>query len=147
MEVYQSWHVWRRIEGLKFAHAHSGDQWGGILGVKSSERREILGKLVEEGKVHALSVDGIPGRVFFVQDQDLSLLSEIQKDAEFPREAAFIAPLDNLMWDRKLLTWLFNFEYAWEVYKPKEKREYGYFWSSALIAYDVTIAENVPLST
>ena len=34
---------------------------------------------------------------------------------------------DNLIWDRKLLKLLFEFEYIWEVYKPKDTREYGYY--------------------
>jgi uncharacterized protein YcaQ len=40
---------------------------------------------------------------------------------------AFLAPLDNLMWDRRLLEELFDFYYRWEVYTPPSKREYGYY--------------------
>lgn len=127
MEEYQSWHVWRRIGGLKLAHAHAGEHWGGILGVKSRERRKILRGLVEEGRARAVGVEELPGRVFFIQNRDLSLLERIQRGIEVEGQAAFIAPLDNLIWDRKLVSWLFDFEYAWEVYKPKEKREYGYY--------------------
>ncbi|MBS1249544.1 MAG: hypothetical protein MAG431_01124 [Chloroflexi bacterium] len=57
----------------------------------------------------------------------LPTLDKITTQAPSPPQAAFIAPLDNLMWDRKSLTWVFDFEYVWEVYKPKEKREYGYY--------------------
>ena len=39
----------------------------------------------------------------------------------------FIAPLDNLIWDRKLIKALFNFDYKWEIYTPKDKRKYGYY--------------------
>jgi uncharacterized protein YcaQ len=31
------------------------------------------------------------------------------------------------MWDRKLLGTVFDFTYIWEVYKPKAKRQYGYY--------------------
>ena len=41
--------------------------------------------------------------------------------------ATFLAPLDNLIWDRRLVEILFGFVYRWEVYKPKEEREYGYY--------------------
>jgi uncharacterized protein YcaQ len=132
-EDYQSWHVWRRMGSLKLAHAHSGDQWGGILGVKSAERREILRTLVEEGSAFTVGITDIPGQVFFIQDRDVPLLEEIQRGAEIPAMAAFIAPLDNLLWDRKVVTWLFGFEYAWEVYKPKEKRKYGYYVLPVLV--------------
>jgi uncharacterized protein YcaQ len=40
---------------------------------------------------------------------------------------AFIAPLDNLLWHRDKLRWLFNFDYIWEVYKVPEQRKYGYY--------------------
>ena len=39
----------------------------------------------------------------------------------------FLAPLDNLLWDRKLIAALFDFDYTWEVYVPKDKRKYGYY--------------------
>jgi hypothetical protein len=35
--------------------------------------------------------------------------------------------MDNLMWDRDLLRWVFDFDYVWEVYKPAAKRKYGYY--------------------
>ena len=41
--------------------------------------------------------------------------------------AAFIGPLDNLIWDRDLIRWLFDFDYTWEVYKPAEQRKYGHY--------------------
>lgn len=39
----------------------------------------------------------------------------------------FIAPLDNLIWDRKLIKDVFNFDYVWEVYKPVSERRFGYY--------------------
>lgn len=38
-----------------------------------------------------------------------------------------IAPLDNLLWDRKHIKALFDFDYKWEVYTPKPQRKYGYY--------------------
>ena len=40
---------------------------------------------------------------------------------------AFIGPLDNLIWDRDLIRWLFEFDYTWEVYKPAAQRQYGHY--------------------
>jgi len=39
----------------------------------------------------------------------------------------FLAPLDNMLWDRLMVSKLFNFQYSWEVYLPIEKRKYGYY--------------------
>jgi hypothetical protein len=38
-----------------------------------------------------------------------------------------LAPLDNLLWDRKLIAALFGFDYKWEVYTPAADRRYGYY--------------------
>ena len=38
-----------------------------------------------------------------------------------------MAPLDNLLWDRRLVQELFDFTYRWEVYKPRAERRYGYY--------------------
>ena len=39
----------------------------------------------------------------------------------------FLAPLDPLLWDRRLLRDLFAFDYIWEVYTPEAKRKHGYY--------------------
>lgn len=38
-----------------------------------------------------------------------------------------LAPLDPLLWDRKLVEQLFGFRYVWEVYKPAATREWGWY--------------------
>ena len=52
--------------------------------------------------------------------------SVMESDAPLPR-AAILAPLDNLLWERELVTQLFDFDYTWEVYKPIPERKYGYY--------------------
>ena len=41
--------------------------------------------------------------------------------------AAFVAPLDPLVWDRNFLRSLYGFDYLWEVYVPAAKRRWGYY--------------------
>lgn len=53
--------------------------------------------------------------------QDVKLNSETQSKAKI------LAPLDNMLWDRNLISELFGFEYRWEVYKPVSERKYGYY--------------------
>ncbi len=127
LEAYQAWHVARRVRGLGLAHPNSKEHWLGILGVKSRRRREILATLVERGDLRAVRVKEIPQHTFFIHAGDLLTLEQAAGPASRPQEAAILAPLDNLLWDRKSLGWIFDFEYVWEVYKPKEKREYGYY--------------------
>ena len=48
--------------------------------------------------------------------------------ARFRRPAvSFLAPLDPLVWDRRMLRTLWDFDYLWEVYVPEAKRKWGYY--------------------
>ena len=126
-ERYQDWHVARRIGGMGMASHQSSDSWLGILGVKSPQRRASLSRLVDSGRVVAVSVEGLDGKPFFIRTADLPTLEALDVGGPETAEAAFIAPLDNLIWDRNMLRLIFDFEYIWEVYKPKAQRKYGYY--------------------
>lgn len=49
------------------------------------------------------------------------------KETTSRQRCEFIAPLDNMLWDRKLIQALFDFEYKWEIYTPQAERKYGYY--------------------
>ena len=126
LEEYQRWHVLRRISALGLAHSNAGEQWGGMIGVKSPLRQQILQELVGKGDLVKVEVEELPGEIFYLLREDKKLINRSKK-GDPVREAALIAPLDNLLWDRKNVKRIFGFSYMWEVYKPKEKREYGYY--------------------
>ena len=64
-----------------------------------------------------------------IRAQFYALPETVENLEASPRRPAcrFIAPLDNLMWDRDMVEALFGFRYRWEVYTPVAKREYGYY--------------------
>ncbi|MHA2428515.1 MAG: DNA glycosylase AlkZ-like family protein, partial [Candidatus Hermodarchaeia archaeon] len=105
----------------------SGEHWNGIRGVKAPQRRAIVKRLAEQGKVIPVSAEGLEGQTFFMRESDLVTLNSIKGKRAPKAQAALIAPLDNLMWNRKLVQSLFGFSYVWEVYKPKAQREFGYY--------------------
>lgn len=45
----------------------------------------------------------------------------------FEGRAALLSPLDRLVFDRKRMEELFEFDYQLEMYKPKDKRRFGYW--------------------
>ncbi|MDH5507486.1 MAG: winged helix DNA-binding domain-containing protein [Anaerolineae bacterium] len=124
---YQAWHMLRRVGSMGLAHPGAGEFWLGILGVKSELRKQILTNLVESGKITAIGIESLPGETFFMRTADMETLAKVKTGKAPKSEAAILSPLDNLMWNRKLVNWLFDFEYVWEVYKPAEKRNYGYY--------------------
>lgn len=116
----------RRIKAIGLAHPNAGEQWGGMIGVKSPQRRQIIERSLESGGLLSIEIQELPGEVLYLRKENKPLLDKVQKDRPI-QEGAFIAPLDNLLWDRKALARIFDFNYMWEVYKPKKKREYGYY--------------------
>jgi uncharacterized protein len=120
-----------RANGLLGA---SGNQelWVGGTGY-AADRAAIRDRLVEEGRLVPVEVEGLRGERFIVAE-DVEHLGEAEREvaAGSPpngREpgAVFLAPLDPLCWDRDLLRRLFGFDYIWEVYVPAAKRRWGYY--------------------
>ena len=124
-----------RAHGLLGATGRS-ELWYGT-GRNAAERGELLAELVDRGAVVPVAVEGVKGPRFVVADE-VSLLEQAERevaagvppggrsDGASPA-AAFIAPLDPLVWDRLLLQSLFDFDYIWEVYVPERKRRFGYY--------------------
>jgi uncharacterized protein YcaQ len=50
-----------------------------------------------------------------------------QLDRPFAGRAALLSPLDRLVYDRKRMADIFEFDYQLEMYKPAAKRRWGYF--------------------
>jgi uncharacterized protein YcaQ len=119
--------VLRRINAVGLLWNKPSDAWLGINGLKSAERSQAFQTLLDEGAIVKIDVDGIK-HPLYVASENLDLL---QAAAAQPSDttgcARILAPLDNLLWDRKLIVDLFGFEYKWEVYTPAAQRKYGYY--------------------
>jgi len=127
VEEYQAWHVLRRIGGLGLANPNASEFWLAMLGVKGDVLRTTLVRLVERGELVTLAVDGVPNRIFFLRSKDLPTLEIVRTKRAPKARAVLIGALDNFLWDRNMLRWIFDFEYIWEVYKPVTNRKYGYY--------------------
>lgn len=93
----------------------------------AADRARALAALVKEGRLIQVQVEGLKGPRFVLREER-GLLAEPLRDLEaHAREVTLLAPLDPLVWDRRLLRDLFGFDYIWEVYTPERKRKYGYY--------------------
>jgi len=125
-EQYQDWYVLRRIGSVGLLWGRSGGAWLAMPGIKSKERRLALARLLQQGKVLEVRVEGMKPPLY-VRSEDKSCLDQIlDSNVQAPR-AVILAPLDNLLWDRRFVEELFGFHYRWEVYKPVAERLYGYY--------------------
>lgn len=125
-EDYADWRVLRRIGGIGLLWNRAGDGWLGISNLKSPERVAAIERLIADGKLLQVNVEGI-GAPLYMRSEYRPMLDEaVQKDL-ISNKAFIMAPLDNLLWERKLLLALFDFDYRWEVYKPQAERQYGYY--------------------
>jgi uncharacterized protein YcaQ len=125
-EQYHDWYIHRRIGAIGLLWNKSGDAWLGISGIKSKERNEALLRLLQKGKIVEVHIEGIE-TLFYMRSEEKPLLNKVLNSDKQLSRAMILAPLDNLLWDRKLVKEVFNFEYRWEVYKPVTEREYGYY--------------------
>lgn len=121
---FYKWYFKRRIGSIGIYWERNGEGWLGHFVSNKSLRKGILNELLEEGEITLIEVEGLK-ETFYIKSEDIGLLNSIQ--GEGPKRVSFLAPLDNLLWDRKLVKDIFDFQYSWEVYKPISKRQYGYY--------------------
>lgn len=114
---------------------------------KAGPARALLQELAADGSLQEVAVEGQRGK-HYVLPSDLPLLEDLMQGrvptawqplSQTTLDAVtFLAPLDPVS-ARGRSAKLFGFEYVWEVYKPLEKRIWGYYvlpilWGDALVA-------------
>jgi uncharacterized protein YcaQ len=105
------------------------------LGIAREKTTATPGEPNDVGPVGiAVKVDGVRGR-WRVDPAQLDKLNE-----PFEGRAALLSPLDHLVFDRKRMVELFDFEYALEMYKPVAKRRWGY-WAMPILYGDELVGK------
>lgn len=116
-------------------------------GVPFSLKNELLQALLDDGEIVEVKVEGWRA-VHYALANDVPLLADLSAgripaawtplETTTAEEAVFLAPLDPVS-ARGRAKDVFGFEYVWEVYKPQDKRKYGYYtlpvlWGDQLVA-------------
>lgn len=111
------WALLERVEAAGLLARAGGPLWGGLMHV----RKTLPDQLVAEGVLEDVVVAGSSRRY---------LAPVGFRDRPAPEEdgrVRILAPLDPVLWDRKLVAQAFGFTYVWEVYKPKTRRQWGWY--------------------
>jgi len=96
----------------------------GWLSLKASQRKNIVKEKTENNALRPVKIKGVK-HVYYMLEENSGLLEN--SDASVSEKVHFVAPLDNLLWNRRMISEIFDFNYSWEVYKPPEKRIHGYY--------------------
>ena len=120
------WRVLRRISAVGLLWNRRSDAWLGIS-MAAEERDAAFARLEKAGRITPVRVEGLRFPLY-VLNTDLPLLESVRSgQADCKARLEFLAPLDPMLWDRKLIEALFGFQYSWEIYTPASKRKYGYY--------------------
>ena len=120
------WRVLRRIGAVGLLWNRRSDAWLGIS-MAAEERDAAFARLEKAGRITPVRVEGLRFPLY-VLNTDLPLLESVRSgQADCKARLEFLAPLDPMLWDRKLIEALFGFQYSWEIYTPASKRKYGYY--------------------
>jgi hypothetical protein len=87
----------------------------------SPERKGVVEALLKEGAIVPVHVEGVKA-LYFILEREAHLLNS---DFDIPEGVLLIAPLDNLLWNRRMVSEVFGFAYKWEIYMIPAKRTYG----------------------
>ena len=121
-EAFADWYVRRRVACVGLLWERRGGAWQGYVVSDDRQRKAALERLGERGELIPCKVEDCRATFYAVP-----ALIEALDARPAGRQARFLAPLDNLLWDRGMVEALFGFKYRWEVYTPVDKRQYGYY--------------------
>lgn len=123
---HHKWRVLRRIGAVGLLWNRASDAWLNIWGLKAEQRNEVFRQLLHEAHIVAVTVEQMKD-MLYCRAEDLPLIEAVLQNPDPECRCELIAPLDNMIWDRKLINELFGFDYTWEIYTPAMKRKFGYY--------------------
>ncbi|WP_052568191.1 DNA glycosylase AlkZ-like family protein [Ktedonobacter racemifer] len=123
-EAYHRWIVGRRFQAVGLLRPNAESAIWSACG-DAQTRKAAIAHLVAEGLLTHVKV-GEKEWSYYLPTSALPLLESAASET-LAEEMRLLAPLDSLLWDRKGVLQLFDFDYIWEVYKPAPQRRWGYY--------------------
>lgn len=120
------WRICRRIGAIGLLWNRRSDAFLGIA-MEAEQREEAFSQLLASGTIHEIRVAGIKWPLYMLATDKLLLEAVLTGELDTKARVEFLAPLDPMLWDRKLIEALWDYRYSWEIYTPAAKRKYGYY--------------------
>ena len=121
-----AWRIRRRIGAVGLLWNRRSDAFLGI-GMNTEQRNAAFEKLEAEGLIQKAAVEGIRFPMYFLTENWPLVDAVLSDDIDLTQRLEFLAPLDPMLWDRKLVEAIWDYHYSWEIYTPAEKRKFGYY--------------------
>lgn len=120
LEDYHKWQILRRVSALGLLWSRRSDAFLGITGLTTPQMKVYFSQLEQEGKLIGYQIEDTNEKLYMLTEDE-----QLISGSSFDPRLEFLAPLDNFLWDRKLISFIFGFDYTWEIYVPAEKRKFG----------------------
>jgi uncharacterized protein YcaQ len=110
------------LRGLRALGVATANEMADYYRLKPAEgARPALDALRAAGEIVEVDVEGWRGPAYSTE-------AALHGDLSVPdHRPTFLAPFDNLLWERARVERIFGFRYRVEIYVPEPKRQYGYF--------------------
>ena len=124
--AFRQWRVKRRIGAVGLLWNRRSDAWLG-MDMSTAQRQETFAALERVEAITPVQVEEIHSPLYLLSSDQPLLEAVIADTIDDHARLEFLAPLDPMLWDRKLIEVIWNYQYSWEIYTPQEKRKYGYY--------------------
>lgn len=113
-DEFDEWSILERVRAAGILSEGAGIWWSSI------PRRAAVERLIRQGRLFRFRIEGIRAPLLGTQPDP-------EGDLNGALPMRLLGPLDPLLWNRRLVRELFDFDYIWEVYKPPAKRRFGWY--------------------
>ena len=115
-DEFARWAILQRVDAAGLLSRAAGIWWSSIA------RRELADGLVSAGELEQVEVAGVRSPLLTQPGA-----REAAANFELSDALRMLGPLDPVLWNRRLIAELFDFDYLWEVYKPATQRRWGWY--------------------
>jgi uncharacterized protein YcaQ len=115
---FDRWALRERVAAAGLLSRAGGSHWSMLSSIRTSS---LAAEMIEHGELCEVAMQGSTRRYLAVPE----FLAK--QRVTYDDRVRILGPLDPLLWDRDLVRLIFDFDYVWEVYKPKSQRRWGWY--------------------